>query len=67
MRGHTAMTCCECGDRMEFSGILDYDVTNFRLLQTDGSEAGLELGDLGYLDVFTCSNCAVVGVSFSIG
>lgn len=67
MRGYTSLECIDCGHSMEFCGILDYDVTNIHLTELDGTTSGLEFGDLGYLDVFACSSCSVVGTNFSIG
>lgn len=67
MRGPTRMDCCCCKQEMRFSGIVDSDEINYVLLDDGNWKTSLLFGDLGYLDVFTCAECVVVGVKFSIG
>lgn len=54
--------CCECGGKMEFLGILDYDDLNVPLYEDGHNPVALIIGDYDCMNLYSCIGCAVVGL-----
>lgn len=60
-----AMNCCDCGAEMIFAGILDSDDLNVPLYENGGVPVALMIADGCCLNIYSCTNCDVYGLSLA--
>jgi hypothetical protein len=64
--GFAQLECCTCARPMKFAGVVDYDDLNVPLYEDDDRRpVALVIGDGDCLDLFTCAECGVVGLSWA--
>lgn len=64
--GYDELPCCKCKCPMNFAGCVDYDDLNVPLYEGEQREPiALIIGDRDCLNIFTCKDCACIGVKWN--